>query len=168
MNLTKKISAILIGLFLFAAVVDFSAKGLRLAYNATKASKEPKRAGSKASIIRGEYGGSFRPSQPGVLLNNVPVNINSLGCRGPELGGRPRRVVCMGDSVTFGWSASCDDGTYPAFLAKRLALLVDCEDRIAVEHFADVCHLKDSGNELLADCVAKTLREVMAGSGKGR
>ena len=51
-----------------------------------------------------------------------PVTINSLGLRGPEPRERrgARRVLCLGDSITFGYGVG-DDHTYPASLERRLA-----------------------------------------------
>jgi lysophospholipase L1-like esterase len=52
------------------------------------------------------------------------VTINALGLRGPELAGRKpagrRRILCLGDSVTFGYGVS-DEDTYAAQLGKLLA-----------------------------------------------
>ena len=48
------------------------------------------------------------------------VVANSLGFRGPEVQERSHRVVCMGDSITFGWHASGNEGTYPHFLQQEL------------------------------------------------
>ncbi len=56
------------------------------------------------------------------------ATISSLSTRGPE---PPRskpdktvRVLCLGDSGTFGWGVN-DDETYPAFLEKRLNAWAD-------------------------------------------
>jgi len=59
------------------------------------------------------YRGEFR---------GQPVTINRLGLRGPEPWERrgTRRVLCLGDSITFGYGVG-DDHTYPAALARRLA-----------------------------------------------
>lgn len=121
MTRTQKTIAVLLGLFLFAAVVDFSAKIFRFAQKTLTQPKSERTGKKRPSLVQDEYLGWFAPNQVNVRMNSVGVNINSLGFRGAELTGRPRRVFCMGDSVTFGWSASGDDGTYPAFLAKRLA-----------------------------------------------
>jgi lysophospholipase L1-like esterase len=53
-------------------------------------------------------------------IAGFPVSINSHGFRGPEIADVPKKVACIGDSVTFGWSASNDENTYPALLKKRL------------------------------------------------
>lgn len=63
----------------------------------------------------------FKPNQTlkarGVYLK--PVRINNFGFRGQDfqMPKRPGsfRIVCLGDSVTFGWSAA-DDETYPSQL----------------------------------------------------
>src|SRR5262249_13465307 len=64
--------------------------------------------------------GRIVPHQTNVRIGPAQASINSLGFRGPELGGAPYRVVCLGDSVTFGWGISNDDATYPAALGKIL------------------------------------------------
>lgn len=65
---------------------------------------------------------SPRPGWRGDFLGRA-VAINTLGLRGPEVA-RPkpagrRRVVCFGDSITFGYGVS-DGETYPARLQARL------------------------------------------------
>jgi lysophospholipase L1-like esterase len=67
----------------------------------------------------------FKPDQ--VLadpeLYRRPARINHLGFRGPEFTPeKPAgtfRILCLGDSTTFGWSVA-DDETYPAQLEKLL------------------------------------------------
>jgi len=67
----------------------------------------------------------FKPNQvldaKGVYLK--PVRINNQGFRGPDFQIEKRpgsfRIVCLGDSTTFGWSVA-DDETYPAQLATAL------------------------------------------------
>lgn len=67
----------------------------------------------------------FKPNQmldaKGVYLK--PVRINNYGFRGPDFQMEKRpgsyRIICLGDSVTFGWSAG-EDETYPARLEKIL------------------------------------------------
>jgi lysophospholipase L1-like esterase len=67
----------------------------------------------------------FKPNQTlrakGIYLK--PVRINNQGFRGPDfkLEKRPHsfRIICLGDSVTFGWSVG-DDETYPAQLSTLL------------------------------------------------
>lgn len=52
------------------------------------------------------------------------AHINSLGFRGPEFSPVKQpgelRVVCLGNSVTFGWGVSADSLTYPARLERWL------------------------------------------------
>ena len=64
-----------------------------------------------------------RPGFRGEFLGET-VTINALGMRGPELRvPRPtgsRRILCFGDSITFGYGVG-DDDTYPAFLGRALA-----------------------------------------------
>jgi len=67
----------------------------------------------------------FKPNQTlearGVYLK--PVRINNLGFRGPDfqMPKRPGcfRIICLGDSVTFGWSVG-EDETFPAQLSQML------------------------------------------------
>ncbi len=66
----------------------------------------------------------FWSPQPGFKgeFQGKPVTINSLGLRGPEVRGRTpgsRRVLCFGDSITFGYGAG-DDETYPFHLGQLL------------------------------------------------
>ncbi len=52
-----------------------------------------------------------------------PVEMNALGLRGPELRPRTadtRRVLCLGDSLTYGQGVA-DDETIPAYLEAALA-----------------------------------------------
>jgi len=64
---------------------------------------------------------SPRPGYRGEFMDR-PVTINRLGLRGPELRApRPaRRILCLGDSITFGYGVG-DDETYPAALGRALA-----------------------------------------------
>ena len=64
---------------------------------------------------------SPRPGFRGEFLGRS-VAINSLGLRGPEPAARKRgrRVVCFGDSITFGYGVG-DDETYPRALGRRIA-----------------------------------------------
>ncbi len=72
-------------------------------------------------------GWTMRPGQATYTIDR-PVRTNSLGFRAPEFdphrSGRGLRVLCLGDSNTFGNGVSQDD-TYPAqlqiLLASRLA-----------------------------------------------
>lgn len=67
----------------------------------------------------------FKPNQKltDSSIYRRPVTINSHGFRGPDFAlPKPAgvyRVVCLGDSSTFGWSVA-DDETYPAQLAPLL------------------------------------------------
>ncbi len=66
---------------------------------------------------------SLRPGFRGAFMGKM-VSVSKLGLRGPapELPkpGRRQRVVCFGDSVTFGYGVA-DDETYPARLGQALA-----------------------------------------------
>jgi lysophospholipase L1-like esterase len=58
-------------------------------------------------------------------LRSFQVWTNSIGLRGPELA-NPRtgpRILCLGDSVTFGWGVPYEE-SYPARLAAKLGLEV--------------------------------------------
>ena len=64
---------------------------------------------------------SPKPGFRGAFMQQ-PVTINGLGLRGPEpREPRPRRrLLCVGDSITFGYGVG-DDQTYPAALGRALA-----------------------------------------------
>lgn len=62
----------------------------------------------------------FAPSQKEVRIGPAPANVNSLGFRGAEPRGAPNKVICLGDSVTFGWGVPKDGDTYPAALDQML------------------------------------------------
>lgn len=63
----------------------------------------------------------FRPNQSGAIADTF-VHTNNLGFRGtrPTLKKRPGqfRIVCVGDSVTFGYNATSDEKAYPAVLQR--------------------------------------------------
>lgn len=65
----------------------------------------------------------FRPNESGMIADTY-VHTNNLGFRGrrPTLKKRPGmfRIVCVGDSVTFGYNATTDDRAYPAVLQRLL------------------------------------------------
>ena len=63
----------------------------------------------------------FPPSAQGLAMDGNHFATNRLGLRGHDPVQRARRVVCLGDSVTFGWDASADDRSYPARLEQELA-----------------------------------------------
>jgi lysophospholipase L1-like esterase len=64
---------------------------------------------------------SLRPGYRGEHMGR-PVTIDALGLRGPGLRRDPPpvRVLCLGDSITFGYGVG-DDESYPAALARALA-----------------------------------------------
>jgi lysophospholipase L1-like esterase len=64
--------------------------------------------------------GRIVPFQKEVNVGPSLASFNSLGLRGPEPRPGARRIVCLGDSVTFGWGVK-DDEAYPAVLARSLA-----------------------------------------------
>ena len=63
----------------------------------------------------------FPASAQGLVMDGNRFDTNRLGLRGPDPVERAHRVVCLGDSVTFGWDASADDRTWPARLGEELA-----------------------------------------------
>jgi lysophospholipase L1-like esterase len=58
-------------------------------------------------------------------LRQFTVSTNSKGFRGPELNETKNgfRILCLGDSVTFGWGVAEKD-SYPALLRKNLGIEV--------------------------------------------
>lgn len=81
-----------------------------------------------------EVGTRFHPNQTRDIYaaGNVymhPAKINGLGLRGHEPlreadGDAGLRVVCLGDSFTFGWGVE-DDETFPVYLEEALDAAVD-------------------------------------------
>lgn len=65
--------------------------------------------------------GRILPGQRGVTVGPSRANFNSLGLRGAEPRRSAHRILCLGDSVTFGWGASVDAAAYPAVLEEILA-----------------------------------------------
>jgi len=63
----------------------------------------------------------FPASARDLVMDGNHFSTNRLGLRGPDPEPRAFRVVCLGDSVTFGWHASADDRSYPARLEEELA-----------------------------------------------
>jgi len=63
----------------------------------------------------------FTPNSQGRIAS-ASTHINSLGLRGADvdLASSNRRIFCIGDSVTFGYTASSDLQTYPALLERQL------------------------------------------------
>jgi hypothetical protein len=88
------------------------------------------------SVVRRDAPCIFRESEflPYELLPNansahvtpefsVPLSINSLGCRGPEIKrdkGEQLRILVLGDSFTFGHGVAGDE-TYAAVLERKLS-----------------------------------------------
>jgi lysophospholipase L1-like esterase len=70
--------------------------------------------------------GRFVPAQRDVFLtttiSKISLNINNYGLRGAPVTEKKKiRLLCIGDSVTFGWGASADSTTYPYFLSRELS-----------------------------------------------
>ena len=63
----------------------------------------------------------YRPHQRPEKMGDTIARMNSLGLRGAEPRDRALRIACIGDSVTFGWSASGDSKTYPYLLEQYLS-----------------------------------------------
>lgn len=63
--------------------------------------------------------------RPGLedIARGVPVRVNEFGLRGPEVSAAPRgdtrRILALGDSVTFGYRMR-EDEIFPTLLAERL------------------------------------------------
>lgn len=68
-------------------------------------------------------------------IDRKPVHINSFGTRGPEFQpAKPPntiRILCLGDSRTFGWGLS-ESETYSGVLEQRLQRLVGSRKKIEV------------------------------------
>ncbi|MBI2881334.1 MAG: SGNH/GDSL hydrolase family protein [Candidatus Tectomicrobia bacterium] len=66
----------------------------------------------------------FRANVRNARIGDTVFSTNAHGFRGPDLPWEAQpgavRVIAAGDSVTFGWSASGDRTTYPAFLEETL------------------------------------------------
>ncbi len=64
---------------------------------------------------------TFRPNSRG-LIARTASQINNIGLRGEDvdLAVPGKRILCVGDSVTFGYTVSGDDKTYPHLLQQRL------------------------------------------------
>ena len=70
-----------------------------------------------------EYGFKFKPNQHGTYTYDKPANTNSFGFRDYEWG-MPKpdgriRIMCLGDSITFGNAVNVED-SYPKILEKKL------------------------------------------------
>ena len=80
------------------------------------------RSSRQARWQRDDYlRGRVVPGQRDVTVGPSVASFNSLGFRGGEPQSAAQRIVCLGDSVTFGWGASRDQNAYPAVLQKLLA-----------------------------------------------
>ena len=64
-------------------------------------------------------------------LREFTVSTNSQGFRGPEIPKKKqkRRILCLGDSVTFGWGVE-EEASYPALLRKTLGFEVKQSPRV--------------------------------------
>jgi lysophospholipase L1-like esterase len=82
---------------------------------------ETRRSSNPALWQRDDYlRGRLLPAQRGVREGHTTFDVNRLGLRGPEPRSTDCRILCLGDSVTFGWTASGDPTTYPAILNRLL------------------------------------------------
>ncbi|MCP3916429.1 MAG: SGNH/GDSL hydrolase family protein [bacterium] len=108
-----------ISLVTLAALLLIAELGLRAAGYAT----------SPASYFDSDIGYRFQPNQTRTMFGKdrvelATVVLNGLGLRGPEPAGTlepgAKRIVCLGDSFTFGWAVG-DEETFPAYLRARIA-----------------------------------------------
>ncbi len=106
-------------------------EGFARCYYWTRSLNEPPRA---PAVVR-----RFHPLRyelrPGAVVpvNGAKASINALGLRGPEpaLDDGRARVLCVGDSCTFGYAPDVsDEKTYPAQLSQLLE--TDCPGRFSV------------------------------------
>lgn len=101
----------------------------------------------------------FKPNQTldahGVYLK--PVHINSRGFRGPDFQeqkpANTLRIVCIGDSTTFGWSVG-DDQTYAAKLSEILEPLCATK-KVEVLNLGVTGYTSLQGRELMIRQVKK-------------
>lgn len=110
----KRLAFVAIAAVLCLALIEFAADFARYLREKSQVAGRVK----TPAFIRDDYVRyRFAPDQ-NTELQNLPVRINKAGLRGPELVDREFRVLCIGESVTFGWHASGDDATYPAYLGQ--------------------------------------------------
>jgi lysophospholipase L1-like esterase len=70
----------------------------------------------------GEYPFKLRPNGRGKLFNSL-ISINSKGFRGPEFAMRKEahyRILCLGESTTFGCTLGADDKPWPELLEEKI------------------------------------------------
>ena len=85
----------------------------------------------QAMHIRTEYGYKLKPNQKNSFTLDKPVYTNSFGFRDGEWkqpkGSGVIRIMCLGDSLTFGNAVRVEE-TYPKVLEKKLRTQFgDCE-----------------------------------------
>ena len=86
------------------------------------------------------------------------VSTNSLGLRGVEIPEDGKtRILCLGDSVTFGWGVK-EDETYPARLAQELNVNVINAGVPAMKPSSIAAWAAQSGAQLKPDLVLFTRR----------
>ena len=90
-------------------------------YRKWKKEKKRQRDGAHRVDSPDETHYSLKPNSSGVL-SGAEFHINSQGFRNPEFQMKKEktRIVCVGDSLTFGWGAT-DEQTYPFLLGKQLS-----------------------------------------------
>lgn len=90
-------------------------------YRKWKKEKKRAREGAHREDTSDETHYRLKPNSSGVL-SGATFHINSQGFRSPEFSlekNEKKRIVCVGDSLTFGWGAT-DTETYPYLLGQKL------------------------------------------------
>lgn len=108
----------------------------------------PDRPHAKQESIEGNFG----------RARSFLVNTNSQRLRNAELGPKAgSRVLCIGDSVTFGWGVA-DDESYPAQLAAQMGIEVLNAGVPAQNTFTMRRYIELKAQELQIDAVCWTRR----------
>lgn len=119
LRLAVAAGAVLVGLLALEVMtrVVFNRDGMHFGIEMWKYAKQVKRTSTVA-----EMGHEHAPNRAAFLMG-VPVSTNSLGLRDREFSlekpSGARRVLVLGDSMTFGWGTREED-TYPKVLERLL------------------------------------------------
>ncbi|MDG1401683.1 MAG: SGNH/GDSL hydrolase family protein, partial [Candidatus Binatia bacterium] len=141
-NITRWLSLLALMALLFFGLGEVLSRALNLV---DRANGFPR----KLFVAAPETGLSYR-MRPGVdgTVRGVPVRTNQLGFRGPEVERLPgpavRRVVILGDSVTFGFRMP-ETEIFPTLIAEQLAETTDAPWEIlnfGVEGYNTVAELE--------------------------
>ncbi|HAC78885.1 MAG TPA: hypothetical protein DCG06_01220 [Deltaproteobacteria bacterium] len=141
-NITRWLSLLALMALLFFGLGEVLSRALNLV---DRANGFPR----KLFVAAPETGLSYR-MRPGVdgTVRGVPVRTNQLGFRGPEVepvpGPAVRRVVILGDSVTFGFRMP-ETEIFPTLIAEQLAETTDAPWEIlnfGVEGYNTVAELE--------------------------